>query len=55
MQRACRSFTFGRAPLAFSFATPDGIDALRATASASKISCLVLGAATFKAFEALTT
>jgi hypothetical protein len=35
------------------FATPDGIDALRATASAGKISCLVLGAATFKAFEAL--
>lgn len=35
------------------FATPDGIEALRATASAGKISRLVLGAATFKAFEAL--
>lgn len=35
------------------FATPDGIDALRAKASAGKISRLVLGAATFKAFEAL--
>lgn len=35
------------------FVTPDGIDALRATASAGKISRLVIGAATFKAFEAL--
>lgn len=35
------------------FATPDGIEALRATASAGKISRLVLGAATFKAFAAL--
>lgn len=35
------------------FATPDGIDALNAFAFAGKISCLVLGAATFQAFEAL--
>lgn len=35
------------------FATPDGIQALRASLSASKIARLVLGAATFKAFEAL--
>ena len=35
------------------FATPDGIAALRATAAAAKITRLVLGAATFKAFEAL--
>lgn len=37
------------------FATPDGVDALRATAAASKIARLVLGAGTFKAFEALDT
>jgi hypothetical protein len=35
------------------FATPDGVDALRAKSVSSKIKCLVLGAATFKAFEAL--
>lgn len=37
------------------FATPDGIDALRISASAGRISRLVLGAATFQAFEALDT
>jgi len=35
------------------FATPDGVDALRAKSIASKIKRLVLGAGTFKAFEAL--
>jgi len=35
------------------FATPDGVDALRATSVSSKINRLVLGAGTFKAFEAL--
>lgn len=35
------------------FATPDGIDALRGRAATRKISRLVLGAATFKAFDAL--
>ena len=35
------------------FATPDGVDALRATMVSSKITCFVLGAGTFKAFEAL--
>jgi hypothetical protein len=37
------------------FATPDGVDALRAAATANKIASLVLGAGTFKAFEALDT
>jgi hypothetical protein len=35
------------------FATPDGVDALRATVVSSKIIRFVLGAGTFKAFEAL--
>ena len=35
------------------FATPDGVDALRAKSVSSKIKRLVLGAGTFKAFEAL--
>jgi hypothetical protein len=35
------------------FATPDGVDALRAKSVSSKIRRLVLGAGTFKAFEAL--
>jgi hypothetical protein len=35
------------------FATPDGIEALRAKAVSKKITRLVLGAGTFKAFEAL--
>ena len=34
------------------FATPDGVDALRAKSVSSKIKRLVLGADTFKAFEA---
>ena len=35
------------------FATPDGIDALRATTVSNRINTFVLGAGTFKAFEAL--
>src|SRR5258708_38267125 len=35
------------------FATPDGVNALRANSVSSKIKRLVLGAGTFKAFEAL--
>lgn len=35
------------------FATPDGVEALRARSVSSKIRRLVLGAGTFKAFEAL--
>ena len=35
------------------FATPDGMDALRANTASNKITHLVLGAGTFKAFEAL--
>jgi hypothetical protein len=35
------------------FATPDGVQALRANSASSKIRRLVLGAGTFKAFEAL--
>ena len=35
------------------FATPDGIDALRATTVSNRINTIVLGAGTFKAFEAL--
>ncbi len=35
------------------FATPDGVDALRAKSASSKIKRFVLGAGTFKAFEAL--
>jgi len=35
------------------FATPDGVDALRAKSVSSKIKRFVLGAGTFKAFEAL--
>jgi hypothetical protein len=44
----CRS-----AGIVSGFATPDGVDALRAKSVSSKIKRLVLGAATFKAFEAL--
>lgn len=44
----CRS-----AEIVAGFATPDGIEALRAKSASSKITRLVLGAATFKAFEAL--
>lgn len=42
-----------KAQIVSGFATPDGIEALRATASAGKISRLVLGAATFNAFVSL--
>src|SRR3981081_1044875 len=35
------------------FATPDGVEALRANSVSSQIKRLVLGAGTFKAFEAL--
>ncbi len=45
---ACRT-----AEIVSGFATPDGVDALRAKSVASKIKRLVLGAGTFKAFEAL--
>lgn len=42
-----------RAQIVSGFATPDGLDAIRAAAAVRKINRLVLGAATFKAFEAL--
>lgn len=45
---ACRT-----AEIVSGFATPGGVDALRAKSVSSKIKCLVLGAGTFKAFEAL--
>ena len=37
------------------FATPDGVDALRVGTAAPKVTRLVLGAGTFKAFQALDT
>jgi HKD family nuclease len=42
-----------QAKIVSGFSTPDGVAALHATASAKKISHLVLGSGTFKAFEAL--
>ena len=45
---ACRT-----AEIVSGFATPDGIDALRAKSLSNKIARFVLGAGTFKAFEAL--
>jgi hypothetical protein len=44
----CRS-----AEVVSGFATPDGIEALRATSASGRIAQFVLGAGTFKAFQAL--
>jgi hypothetical protein len=44
----CRS-----AEIVSGFVTPDGVEVLRASAAAGRITRLVLGAGTFKAFEAL--
>tara|TARA_R110000868_G_scaffold43803_8_gene146995 strand:- start:10240 stop:11406 length:1167 start_codon:yes stop_codon:yes gene_type:complete len=43
----------GEAQIVSGFATPDGIEALRARSYSNKITRFVLGAGTFKAFEAL--
>ena len=42
-----------RALIVTGFATPDGLDALQARKAANKITRLIIGSATFKAFEAL--